>query len=125
MLLSFHVYDFTGDDTRGCVCQMSNLKAGYDRIQAAGGEIVEVSADSLHSHKRWVQDLGGVPFPFLPDFKKEMTNSFGVLNPEMGAPRRSVFVIDKQGVVRYKNASFNASEQSQYEEAFKALEALK
>ena len=82
-----------------------------------------MSADSVHSHRRWAQDLGGVPYPLLADFTKAMTDSYGMLNGETGAPRRSVFVIDRQGVVRFKNASFNASEPTQYEEAIKALEA--
>jgi len=123
VLVSVHVFDFTGDDTRGCVCQMSNLKAAYPRIQAADGEVVEVSADSLFAHKRWLQDLGGAPFPMLADFKKEMLSSWGILDEATGRPVRSVFVIDKNGVVKYKNTSFNPSEQSQFEEAFKALEA--
>ncbi len=66
-----------------------------------------------------------MPFPMLADFTKKMIESFGVLNEETGAARRSVFVVDKTGVVRYKNASFNASEKSQYEEAIQALEALR
>jgi peroxiredoxin Q/BCP len=125
VLLSVHVFDFTGDDSRGCVCQMSTLKAEYPRVQSADGEIVELSADSLFSHRRWAQDLGGVPFPFVADFNKKTIEAYGILNPENGAPKRSVFVIDKQGVVRYKNTNFNASEPSQYEEAIKALESLK
>jgi len=125
VLVSVHVFDFTGDDTRGCVCQMSTLKAEYPRIQAANGEVVEVSADSLFSHKRWLQDLGGSPFPMLADFKKEMLRDYGVLDEQKGTPVRSVFVIDKNGVVRYKNTSFNASDPAQYEEAIKALEAAR
>jgi peroxiredoxin len=66
-----------------------------------------------------------VPFPFLADFNKKTIQAYGILNEENGAPKRSVFVIDRQGVVRYKNTSFNASEPAQYEEAIKALEALK
>jgi len=125
VLVSFHVFDFTGDNSRGCTCQISSWREAYPRIEAADGEVVEVSADSVHSHRRWAQDLGGVPFPFLADFSKKMTDAFGILNPENGAARRSAFVIDKNGVVRYKNTSFNASEPSQYEEVIKALEALK
>jgi peroxiredoxin len=125
VLVSVHVFDFTGDDTRGCVCQMSTLKAEYDRIKEADGEVVEVSADSIFSHRRWLQDLGGSDFPMLADFNKEMLRSWGILDEQTGRPVRSVFVIDKDGVVRHKNTSFNASEPAQYEAAIKALEAAK
>ena len=84
-----------------------------------------MSTDSIHSHRRFAQDLGGVPFPMLADFTKQMSDSFGVLNTQDGGSVRSVFVIDKDGIVRYKNTSFNASEPAQYEEAIKALEAAK
>jgi peroxiredoxin len=125
VLLSVHVFDFTGDDTRGCVCQMSTLKEEYDRIKAAGGEVVEMSADSIFAHRRWLQDLGGADFPMVADFKKEVLQQYGLLDEASGRPVRSVLVIDKDGIVRYKNASFNPSERSQFEEAIKALEGLK
>ena len=125
VIVSFHRYDFTGDTTRGCYCQISTWRDSYERIQAAGGEVVEVSADSIHAHRRFAQELGGVPFPLLADFTKSMSASFGVLNEQDGAPLRAVFVLDKNGVVLYKNESFNASEPAQYDEAIKALEAAK
>lgn len=31
-----------------------------------------------------------------------MTRRYGVYNPERGAPFRSTFIVDKEGVVRYK-----------------------
>jgi peroxiredoxin len=125
VIVSFHRYDFTGDSDRGCFCQISTWRQEYSRIQAADGEVVEVSADSIHSHRRFAQELGGVPFPLLADFTKRMTESFGMLNEQDGAPKRAVFVIDKNGVIRYKNTNFNASEPGQYEEAIKALEAAR
>ena len=125
VIVSFHRYDFTGDTGRGCFCQIATWRSEYDRIKAAGGEVVEVSTDSIHSHRRFAQDLGGVPFPLLADFTKHMTDQFGMLNEQDGAPKRSVFVIDKNGKVVHKNTNFNASEPAQYEEAIKALEAAK
>src|SRR3954452_5869540 len=124
VIVSVHVFDFTGDDSKGCVCQMSTLKSEYPRVQAAGGEVVEISADSLFAHRRWVQDLGGSPFPMLADFNKDMLKSWGILDEKTGRPVRSIFVLDKNGVVRHKNTSFNASEPAQYEEAIKTLESL-
>lgn len=95
------------------------------RIEAAGGEVVEISADSIHSHRRFAEELGGVPFPMLADFSKQVCRSYGALNEERGTPIRSVFVVDKSGIVRYKNMAFDAAQASQYEEAIAALEELR
>ncbi len=125
VLLSVHVLDFTGDDSRGCFCQIHTWRDHYPRIQAADGEVVEVSADSIFAHRRYLQDLGEVPFPLAADFTKNMLRQYGILNETNGYPVRSVFVIDKNGEIRYKNTQFNASDPAQYEEAIKALEACK
>jgi len=39
-------------------------------------------------------------FPLLADVDKEVAKAWGVLGP-LGFPRRSVFIVDQQGVVRY------------------------
>lgn len=104
---------------------MTSWKEAYARIQAADGEVVEISADSIPSHRRWVEDLGGVPFPMLADFTKQTCRAFGALNEERGTPIRSVFVVDKGGVVRYKNPAFDAANASHYEEALVALQACR
>ena len=102
---------------------MTSWKEAYPGIQARGAEVVAISVDSIHSHRRWAEELGGLPFPLLADFTKNITRSWGVLNEERGTPVRSVFVLDRNGVVRYKNASFDAANSEHYAEALKALEA--
>jgi len=64
---------------------------------------VGVSCDSRFSNNAWAQSLGGVSFPLLCDFwpHGEVTKKFGVFNAERGMPERALFIIDKQGVVRY------------------------
>lgn len=103
---------------------MTSWKEAYGRIQRASAEVVAISGDSIHSHRKFAQELGGLPYPMLADYKKQVIQSYGIHNPENGAARRSVFIVDKNGVVRYKNTAFNAAEKSQYEEVLAALEAL-
>ena len=51
----------------------------------------------------FANDCGGIDFPLLSDFWPHGTaaNSFGVFNDELGMSRRSVFVLDRAGVVRW------------------------
>ncbi len=61
-----------------------------------------MSVDSVFSHKAFAEKMGGIGFPMLSDFFPHGTVSslYGCLRPE-GYPKRAVFIIDKQGVVRY------------------------
>ena len=54
--------------------------------------------------RAWAQSLGGLAHPLLSDFwpHGETLRAYGVLNEEAGTARRSVFIIDKEGIVRHK-----------------------
>ena len=47
--------------------------------------------------------LGGIRHPLLSDFWPHgaVLDSYGVLNEESGTPRRSLFIIDPEGIVRH------------------------
>ncbi len=48
--------------------------------------------------------MGGLPYPELSDFhpKGETTRAYGLWNEERGASNRAVIIIDKEGVVRFR-----------------------
>lgn len=62
-----------------------------------------ISCDSLPSHRAFAKESGGIDFPLLSDFwpHGRVTTQYGVFDEEHGHPRRSVFVLDRQGVVRW------------------------
>jgi peroxiredoxin len=66
-------------------------------------EILQISADTLPSLKVWAEQLGGIPFPLLSDYWPHgaVGKAYGVFNDERGMDKRSAFVLDPQGVVRY------------------------
>ena len=78
------------------------MSASYDEFQAAGAEVLEISADSLDDQKKWSVDLGGIEVPLMSDTdpKGDVATAYGVFNNERGRARRSSFVIDKDGVIR-------------------------
>ena len=47
--------------------------------------------------------MGGVPYPVLGDFHPhgKVAQLYGIFNDERGTALRSVFIIDKEGVVRF------------------------
>jgi peroxiredoxin len=64
--------------------------------------VVAISANHTLSQKAFADNLK-LNFPLLSDFPNLKTiQDFGVLIPERRLAQRSYFIVDKQGVVRYK-----------------------
>ena len=67
--------------------------------------IYGISVDSVFSHKAFVEQLGGLPFDLIADFERKMVGAYGVRREDVpgysGMPKRSVFVVDPQGTIRW------------------------
>ena len=57
----------------------------------------------MPSLKAWAEQLGGIPFPLLSDYWPHgaIGKAYGVFNEERGMDKRSAFVLDAQGIIRY------------------------
>ena len=66
-------------------------------------EILQISADTVPSLKAWAEQLGGLPFPLLSDYwpHAAVGKAYGVLNEEKGFDKRSAYVLDEKGIVRF------------------------
>ncbi|MBI3035766.1 redoxin domain-containing protein [Candidatus Woesearchaeota archaeon] len=62
--------------------------------------VLGISVDSKYCHKQFAEKLG-LNFPLLSDFGKEVCRLYGTLRKE-GFSERAYFIIDKQGIVRFK-----------------------
>ncbi len=96
----------------------------YDHVQEADAELLGISGDHTWAHKAYADSLGGLPFPLLADWGMNVVRLYGVHNPERNAPKRSVFVIDREGVVRFKNTAFDARDPGHYAEVLEQIAAL-
>ena len=99
VILSWHVFDFTG----GWTNQVSSFNRFIGSFEEISSQVLGISTDSHHSHRAWSNALGGVKYPLLADFcpQGEMTNSYGLLNKKIGAPLRAIVIVDKKGIVRF------------------------
>ena len=61
-----------------------------------------ISPQDLDSHERWAQKLG-IPYALLADVDKKVIDLYGVRGVAFIPVKRSVFVVDKEGVVRFAN----------------------
>ncbi|MBI2862484.1 MAG: redoxin domain-containing protein [Chloroflexi bacterium] len=83
--------------------------------------MVATSGDSVPSLRVFSASLSGLSFPVLGDLKKEVGRLYGVLDEERGVNTRSIFIIDRDSIVRYKLSPYNVNDRSQYEAALEAL----
>jgi len=90
---------YPGDDTPVCTRQLNSYNDGLERFTELDGQVVGVSAQGVASHEKF-SDKHGFDFPLLSDVDKEVAGRYGTLGP-IGFPRRSVFIIDADGIVRY------------------------
>ena len=100
------------------------MKGEYDTIREAGGEVVAVSADSLESHERFAQAMGGCPFPLVCDEELEAARLFGVVGEDGRRSHRAIFVIDQGGVLLHHIAWYQPGNIGQFMEIFQALGAV-
>lgn len=65
-------------------------------------QVLGISVDSSDCLYAWAESLGGISYPLLSDFfpHGRVAQMYGVLLPD-GRSERALFVIDKQGIIRY------------------------
>lgn len=90
---------YPGDDSPVCTRQLTSYNTDLARFEALEAQVLAVSPQSVESHEEF-RARHGFGFPLLADVDKQVAGLYGTLGP-LGFARRSVFVIDGEGIVRY------------------------
>ena len=91
---------YPGDGTPVCTRQLNSYTRDIDAFRDVGAQVLAVSPQSVDSHESFSCKQGGFAFPLLADEDKTAAAAWGVLGP-LGFYRRSAFVVDGDGIVRY------------------------
>jgi peroxiredoxin Q/BCP len=91
---------YPGDDTPVCTKQLNAYNHGLAQFTDLGAQVLAISAQGVASHESFSSKHGGFDFPLLADTDKAVAGLYGTLGP-IGFPRRSVFILDGDGIVRY------------------------
>ena len=91
---------YPGDGTPVCTRQLNAYTEDIGSFEEAGAQVLAISPQSVQSHDDFSCKQGGFGFPLLADTDKAVGETYGILGP-LGFYRRSVFVIDAEGTVRY------------------------
>jgi peroxiredoxin len=101
-----------------CTSEMCSLRDSEHQLNSVNAQVVAISVDNPFALKAFAE-RHGLKFPSLSDFNREVSKLYGVLHEEVlgfrGVSKRSIFIIDKDGVVRYKWVSEDPSKQPDYE----------
>jgi peroxiredoxin len=81
---------------------LSSSRDDYSKFSGVDTEIIGISANAPFSQKAFA-DFLKLNFPILSDFPDaKVIEAYGVLNKARRTAQRSYFIVDKQGIVRYK-----------------------
>ena len=93
---------YPGDETPICTRQMCSVRDRWVDYSKTGAEVVGISTDSIESHKKFAEHHQ-LPLRLLSDAEGEVAKLYGAQSLIPGKVARSVFVIDRAGVIRHRD----------------------
>lgn len=114
---------YPGDDSPVCTKQLNSYNNELSAFEGVGAQVLAISAQDMASHESFASKYG-FKFPLLADTDKTVANAYGTVGP-LGFPRRSVFVLDAQGVIRYAHRAIAGLTFRPVEELIAAVEAAR
>jgi len=110
----YHLADYVGspvvvafypaDHSPVCTVQLTTYAADISRFAALGAQVLAISPQSVEDHDAFADAHGGFGFPLLADLDHVAAEAYDVLGP-LGFYRRSVFVVDANGILRWAHRS--------------------
>jgi peroxiredoxin len=118
---------FPGAFSDTCTAELCRIRDNMGVLNQAEAQVYGISVDTFFALKAF-QAHERLAFPLLSDFNKDVIRLYGVFNEDMiglkGIAKRSVFVLDGNGVVRYREVLDDARDEPDYERVLAAVSAL-
>ncbi len=92
---------YPGDETPVCTKQFCSYRDRADDMSGLDAVVVGISHQDVGSHRAFTEHHG-LTVPLLADVDRVAARAYGVAAPIMGT-RRAAFVIDEEGIVRYRH----------------------
>ncbi len=93
---------YPGDETPICTRQMCSVRDRWSDYQGTGAEVIGISSDSVESHEKFAVNHQ-LPLRLLSDSGGNVSQQYGARSMIPGKIARSVFVIDGNGIIRYRD----------------------
>ncbi len=121
VVLSFHPLAWTSI----CKLQMQDLEKNREQFDRLDAVAVGLSVDSVPCKKAWAADIGIEQTSLLADFWPHggVATAYGIFRETDGFSERAVFILDKDGLIRFKKI-YSISEVPDIAEILKVVEDL-
>ena len=110
-----------------CTKELCTFRDSLAQLNKARAQVYGVSVDTFFTLKAF-QEQQKLDFPLLSDFNKQAIREYGVFNEDMiglkGIAKRAVFVIDKDGIVRYREVLDDARNEPDYGKVLEVVSGL-
>jgi len=110
-----------------CTKELCTFRDSFASLGQSKAQVYGISVDTFFALKAF-HDIQHLTFPLLSDFNKEVMRDYGVVNENMiglkGIAKRAVFVIDGEGIVRYREVLEDARNEPDYDKALAAVKSL-
>lgn len=125
VILAFFPGAFTGT----CTQEMCTLRDSIAKMEDLDAQILGISVNDPFSNKAFHEE-NALNFPLLSDYTREVVRRYGVYHEDFAGlkgyttAKRSVFILDEDGVIRYKWVTEDPSIEPPYHELEKELKKL-
>ena len=119
VLLAFFPLAFTSV----CTDEMCSFWEDSEKFDTAGVKVFGISVDHTASQKAF-QEKAGFRTELLSDFRRDVSRAYGVLLEEQNFSKRAYFLVDKDGLVRWKNVEADLGQRRENTELLAAVRAL-
>jgi peroxiredoxin len=120
VILAFYPADWSS----GCTTEVCTFRDTFMEFGKLNATVLGVSGDYVFSHHEWAKHHK-LQFPLLSDHDHRVARQYDSYMEQYGFNKRTVYLIDKEGVVRYVNLAFKAGDKKDYDALRAELEKLK
>ena len=111
-----------------CTEELCNVRDNMNKYSSLNAEVVGISVDTVYTLKKF-KEVQNLNFTLLSDFNKEASRAYDSIHETFGydmrgVSKRSAFVIDSEGVVRYSEVLDNPGEQPDFQKIQEALTGI-
>ena len=119
VLLAFFPLAFTST----CTAEMCDMRDDWDQFASADTVVIPISVDSTPTLGEFRKQLG-LQADMLSDFRRDVSRLYGVLHEERFFSNRAYFLIDCDGIIRWKHVEQTPSHRRDDAQLFAAIDAV-
>ena len=118
VLLAFFPLAFSST----CTAELCEMRDDHEHFEARGVTVLPISVDSTYSLKEY-KAKHGFRVDFLSDFRRDVSRLYDVLLEERFYSNRAYFLIDRDGIIRWKHVEESPSHRRDDAQLFAAIDA--